>query len=110
MRDKNSKAYKKARRQKALAYGASVRKANKALQAKANAELQERNEMYPTPPALKILRIRRTVAMRILELMDDRHLPPAWATKEDVQFVIENRKMIEETNNKHYMFHAKVKV
>jgi hypothetical protein len=106
--NKNSKAYKKARRQKALAYGESVRKANKLLEAKARAENEERAAMFPTPPALKILRIRRTVALRILELIDAQAVPPSWATKEDVKFVIENRKMIEETDNKHYLFHAKV--
>lgn len=66
--------------------------------------------MFPTPPALKILRIRRTVAMRLLQLHDTGLMPPTWVKKEDVAFILENRKMIEETNNKHYLFHAKVSV
>lgn len=106
--NKNSKAYKKARRRKALAYGESVRVANKLLEAKARAENEERAAMFPTPPALKILRIRRKTAMMILELLKSDHLPASYKNREDVRFVIENRKMIEETNNKHYLFHAKV--
>lgn len=106
--NKNSKAYKKARRRKALAYGESVRKANKLLEAKARAENEERASMFPTPPALKILRLRRKTAMMILELLKSYHLPASYKNREDVRFVIENRKMIEETNNKHYLFHAKV--
>lgn len=66
VKDKNSKAYKKSRRQKALAFGASVRAADRKRKADEAALRQEYKEQYPTPKG-KGLRVKRKIAMLILE-------------------------------------------
>lgn len=66
VKDKNSKAYKKSRRQKALAYGASVRAAHRKRKADEAALRQEYRAEYPTPKG-KGLRVKRKIAMMVLE-------------------------------------------
>lgn len=97
MKDKNSKSYKQARRQKAIAFGRKASALHKKRKAEEYALLLEMRAQHPTPKG-KGMRIKRRMALRVLEALDLGVTDPmGHDNSPKVKFCLQNRKMIMDT-------------
>lgn len=98
MKDKNSKSYKQARRQKAIAFGRKASALHKKRKAEEYALLLEMRAQHPTPKG-KGMRIRRRTAVRIITVAEAYE---GWGAKDEtVQFCLKAKDQILATPHIH---------